>query len=251
MEHGKTAGAPETLGTVIGNVLGPGIRIAQGEQHLRKVLHVLLAVLEAGRESVFLLVASRVAPDILLRKVTYTHPVRILLALRTEGRTYAHPVFLNARLVDKAHNVAKAVVGAAFERAVAVGLLSRTVNNLGQVRNGRDGHIHLRPGRTALFGIGKGSHLFLRPGVGGRILIDGIHTHQAGKTFGGRSGGVAEHDAGLRIRLVRNTNHRLKGFAFVVCGVVRGGYKLAHHVPELVGFFCPLLLFFGLLLLRA
>ena len=74
--------------------------------------------------------------------------------------------------------------------------------------------------------------------------------HQVGKALGGGSGRIALHNAGLRVGGVCNTNHRFKGFAFVVRGVVRGRDQLPHHIPELLCLFGLLLLLFRLLLFR-
>ncbi len=221
VEDGQAAGAEHAFRTVIRNILLPLRGVAQGIEQLCQILHMLLAIFKAGGENVGLLIAGRIGPEVLLGKRTHAHPVGILLTLGTKRGAYAYPVFLDMVIVCTLDHIAKTVIGGMRERAVLSALFHRTVDNLGKVRDGGDLHLYLRPGRgTIHLGVGKRAYLRVAPGVSGRLLGDGVYIHQVCKALGGRSGRVTLHDTGLGVRCVRNANHRLKGFAFVVRGVV-------------------------------
>ena len=210
---------------------------------------MLLADLKLCREIIIFFVTALVVPDVIAGQAANAHPVRLSLPFRAEGRTYAHPVFRHR--VSDTDNIAKTVVRTACEGGIGVPLLCATVDDFGQVRNGRDLHFYLGPGRAAGFGISKRAYLRVIPGITWGILVNGVHTHQVGKTPGRSCRSVGGHNACLGVGRIRHAYHRLKGLSLVIRSNVRGCHQLAHHIPELGDALLFLFLFPGFLLLRA
>ena len=214
VEDGKAVRTRPAHFAIIHDVGLPSVREAQGKEHLGQVLHMLLADLKLCREIIIFFVTALVVPDVIAGQAANAHPMRLSLPFRAEGRTYAHPVFRHR--VSDTDNIAKTVVRTACEGGIGVPLLCATVDDFGQVRNGRNLHLNLCPGCAAGFGISKRADLRVIPGITWGILVNGVHTHQVGKTPGRSCRSVGGHNACLGVGRIRHAYHRLKGLSLVV-----------------------------------
>ena len=142
-----------------------------GEEHLGKVLHVLLILLKASGQHVctldsLFLVFVRPAPLILLWHRTNRNPVAVTLAFGVESGAHANPILLLIICIISPDNIAKAIVGShvTFHTTVLVGLRRLTVDNLSKVWHLLDFDIDRSPCRAiGDLGISQRAYIGVAP----------------------------------------------------------------------------------------